>query len=417
MKPHSGNIERRFGHIFQLEKGHGVPSGCPKGAGAQSLSIQVTAMPAFRNQTSNPYNSLLYRSLQARGVQVEEFTARRRLSRGVDVLHVHWPEQVPRSSFTPVAALRAFVFLKRVTHLRASGAKLVWTVHNARPHEPARPWLWGLYWRRFLRQLDGVIFLTNSSRKDAVAAMPILAQLPHAVIWHGHYRPVLALPARADARTRLGLSRNDFVLLQFGRIRRYKNVPQMLRAFIALARPNTFLVVAGKVNGDGDLEAEIRGLAAGHDGIRLELEHLPQVRLNDYLAAADLIVLPYRDILNSGGLLMALSAGRPVLCPDRGSIPEIATAVGPGWVRCFTHELGPAELAAAIDRETPPGEPDLSRCDWDAIAREHLEFYAQILGAQVRAGSKSAIGTAAGSQPNDDLPQPSSASCRPLCGG
>lgn len=345
--------------------------------------IRVVALPAFRNFSRNPYNALLSRSLQELGAVVGEFTWFFRQMKGVDILHVHWPDVIASSRFGFVSALRSSLFLLQVERLQARGASVVWTVHNSRPHDSPHQWLWGLYWPWFLKRLSGVIFLTETSRLAALAAVPELRSVPYAVIWHGHYRPVLgAMPGRAQARARLDLPMKATILLHFGQIRPYKNVPALLRAFLSLGHANTVLVVAGGIKEGTGLDEEIRHLAGGRPDVRLELRYLPQERLTDYLAAADLIVLPYRDILNSGGLLMALSAGRPVLCPAVGSIPEVAAAVGPGWVRCFADKMGSADLAAAIEQPAPPGEPDLSRCDWDIIARQHLEFYAKVIDAR-----------------------------------
>jgi beta-1,4-mannosyltransferase len=104
-------------------------------------------------------------------------------------------------------------------------------------------------------------------------------------------------------------------------------------------------------------------------------------------------VLPYRRILNSGTVLLALTFDRPVLVPDLGSMPDLQKAFGTDWIRLYAGELTTAELAGAIDwaRATGRRAVDLDRFDWRAIARRTLEVYAAILsrrlpGEQVRRG-------------------------------
>lgn len=329
----------------------------------------------------NPLNSFLYGRMADGFADVAEFDWHPLALRSADILHVHWPDLVPASRFRLWSILRSAWFLLCVRLLRARGGKLVWTAHNAVPHDQAQPFLWSLYWPRFLQAVDGVIFLTEASRRQTVAAMPALSALPWAIIRRGNFRPLLGTPPdRAAARARLGLPHASRILLNFGQIRPYKNVPLLVREFLALGREDAILIVAGQVRRGSGLDRELEALADGRPQVRLDLRFIPDETLALYLAAADLVVLPYRDILNSGGLLLALSAARPTLCPRRGSIAEIADEVGPGWVHTYDGEFTGALLAAALDAPPPASaEPDLSGFDWDVIARQHLEFYRRLL--------------------------------------
>ena len=51
-----------------------------------------------------------------------------------------------------------------------------------------------------------------------------------------------------------------------------------------------------------------------------------------YVAAADLVVLPYRAISQSGVLLLANTFGRPVLATRIGSFPETIVDGRTGWL-------------------------------------------------------------------------------------
>ena len=66
---------------------------------------------------------------------------------------------------------------------------------------------------------------------------------------------------------------------------------------------------------------------------------------------AQLVVLPYRQMLNSGALLLALSLARPVLAPWSGANAAIAEEVGEGWLTLYRGELDAATLAAALRRQ------------------------------------------------------------------
>ena len=96
------------------------------------------------------------------------------------------------------------------------------------------------------------------------------------------------------------------------------------------------------------------------------------------MGRAELVVLPYRTMHNSGAALLALSLERPVLVPANESTESLAREVGAGWVQTFAPPLAPGVLARAVTvvrttRRSPA--PDLSARTWPAIADRHREAY------------------------------------------
>lgn len=51
-----------------------------------------------------------------------------------------------------------------------------------------------------------------------------------------------------------------------------------------------------------------------------------------YLNAADLVVMPYRNISQSGLLMTAIAEGVPVLVSDRGGMPKVVRNHNAGWI-------------------------------------------------------------------------------------
>lgn len=351
--------------------------------------------PPFSIASSNPLNAHLYRRLREH-VEVLELEKRPWLPRGIDVCHVHWPERMllRASSARGVARLAAYLYV--LTRLKERNAKLIWTFHNLVLVEPVAGALTRWFWPRFHDLVDGVISMTEDAQQAAFAAVPALRKLPSAVIRRGHYGPIIGkLPPRDVARARLGLPRGKFLFLFFGNIRHYKNVEELMQEFTALQPCGALLVIAGMPWPGSGLDRKVRALAAGHDDVRLDLRLLPTDVLNDYLAAADMVVLPYRQILNSAALLLALSAARPVICPRQGSLGQIADEVGAGWVRTYEGPFSREQLAAALAAPPPVGDaPDLSRHDWDGIVHEHLDFYARVAGKPPCRPSRAARGPA-----------------------
>jgi beta-1,4-mannosyltransferase len=290
-----------------------------------SVPVRVLAWPGWRARRKNPYTWLLCSSLADLGVRIRDFTPLRALAGGYDVLHVHWPEKTlnARSLVGRLAGAAAAISLLAAARLR--GARVVWTAHNAQPHESRHPRLEAWFWKQVIRRVDAVSHPTHTSREAVEARFPALRRLPHDVISLGHMRG--AYPdevSPADARLALGLPADACVITYLGLIRAYKNVPHLIRTIRALPADigDVVLLVAGEPQTQ-DLADEIRHAAGNDPRVRLALAHVPESEVQYYLRAADLVALPFTDITNSGSALLALSFDRPVLVPRLGAMGEL----------------------------------------------------------------------------------------------
>ena len=100
-----------------------------------------------------------------------------------------------------------------------------------------------------------------------------------------------------------------------------------------------------------------------------------------------LVVLPYREIDQSGVLFTALAFGAPLVLSDVGGFPEVAadgaaSSSPPGDAAALRDAL--ARLLADPARRASAGRwprcaAAASAIRWDAIARAHLELYDSLL--------------------------------------
>jgi glycosyltransferase involved in cell wall biosynthesis len=355
----------------------GAPSGAPVGGS------RVLAWPGPAARLQNPYTWLLYSHLERLGTQVREFTPARAVRGGYDVLHAHWPDKALNAGSWLGSAVRASIALAIVSTARRRGAAVVWTAHNAEPHESRHPRLERWFWSRFVRRVDAVIHLSHAGRYAVEAHHPALTALPHAVVAHGHFRD--AYPntvARQEARAAFGIPDSARVITFIGRVREYKNVPHLVRTVRALPSDASDLVllVAGQSQTSG-LAEEIRAAAGGDPRIRLTLRHVPESDVQTYLRAADLVVLPFREITNSGSAVLALSFDRPVLVPALGAMGELQAVIGRDWVYTYQGDLTPGVLQDALHRATvlpPTSKPPRDELEWPAIARQTLGLFESV---------------------------------------
>lgn len=346
--------------------------------------LRIMAWPAFENTTGNPYNRLLYEEMVACGVQVKEFTARQAAAGSHDIWHMHWPDDLLSRRRTVPTAARLAGLRGLMNWKRRRGTRIVWTVHDLGPHESYHPRLERWFWGWFLPEIDGYITLSEFAREAAQETFPALRRVPGYVTPHGHYRS--AYPNEIDrdaARGRLGLSRDETMMLHLGRIRPYKNVPHLVGTFSQTDLRNTRLFIVGNPVSD-DLRSQIEQAAAEDLRVRLRLEFIPDEDMQVYFNAADLVVLPFRDIVHSGSALLSLSFNCPVVVPTHGAMGELREQVGADWVHTYEGEFTSGVLTAALEwlRRTDRSSPaPLNDLGWDTIARRTLEAYQSILRA------------------------------------
>jgi glycosyltransferase involved in cell wall biosynthesis len=166
-----------------------------------------------------------------------------------------------------------------------------------------------------------------------------LDQTKLAVIPHGNYAPIFR---RRRVPPRAAQDNRRFLL--FGRLGRYKGSQELVRAFLELPHSRAELMIAGKQVDPIDLSGVPPSVAAR---ITMENRFLDEAEIPDLLASVDFVVAPYLASLTSGTLMLAMSAGRPVIAPRLPTLAELITDGQNGVLFDPQEENG---LAAALAR-------------------------------------------------------------------
>jgi glycosyltransferase involved in cell wall biosynthesis len=129
-----------------------------------------------------------------------------------------------------------------------------------------------------------------------------------------------------DARRQLGFSADDRVLLFFGNIAPYKGLEYLVRALpdLLAADPRYRLIIAGRVKAGcdaywGEVQATLNEIR-DPSRVTLRNEFIPDEETELYFKAADLLVLPYVHIFQSGVLFLGFGFGLPAIVADVGSL-------------------------------------------------------------------------------------------------
>ncbi len=200
------------------------------------------------------------------------------------------------------------------------------------------------------------------------------------VIPHGAFTHLLDVPDARPLTGELAGVAGPVVLL-FGLMRPYKGIEVAVEAWRGIAGAELWVVGMPRM----DLTA-IK--ASAPPGVRFIERFVPDAELPAFFERADVVVLPYREIDQSGVLFTALAFGRPLVLSAVGGFPEVAEHGG----ALLVPPGDAAALRAALSGLL--GDPQARRAlgdaaagaarehyGWDAIARAHLDLYATLLPA------------------------------------
>ncbi|HZV72544.1 MAG TPA: glycosyltransferase family 4 protein [Conexibacter sp.] len=306
-------------------------------------------------------------------------------TRAADVLHFQWLTVPPLDVRLPPLALATTRF--------ARGARrrppLVLTAHDVLPREPRAGQLRAQ--RRLYEQVDAVVVHSEHGAarlRDELGIDPARVQvIPHGAFVHFAELPPAAPSgaAQPSGPTAVPLPPDLAaverpVVLCFGLVRPYKGVDVLLEAWRGIEDAELWIVGLPKT----DL-APLR--AAAPPGVRFVPRFVADDEIPAFFRRADLVVLPYREIDQSGVLFTALAFGSPLLLSAVGGFPEVAATgaaelVPPGdaatlhaALRRLLADPAARERLAAAARAAAAGA-----YSWDAIAARHLALYETLSG-------------------------------------
>jgi glycosyltransferase involved in cell wall biosynthesis len=200
----------------------------------------------------------------------------------------------------------------------------------------------------------------------------------------------------ADARRQVGIGVSDKTLLFFGNIAPYKGLEYLVAAFIELSKKSGDyrLIIAGRLKGCEDYWSRIQQMISSSgvgDRVIQRIEYIPDEQTELYFKAADVLVLPYTHVFQSGVLFLGYSFGLPVIAADVGALKEEIVEGETGFV--FERE-NPGDLARAIRIYFASGlyrDLDIERqmiCDyanerysWTKVGEVTRRVYSDLLAA------------------------------------
>jgi glycosyltransferase involved in cell wall biosynthesis len=300
------------------------------------------------------------------------------------LIHIQWPYK--------------FVILDRTIlnlYYKLLGKKLVFTAHNVDGDARDGTSTWGRHASLcfMYRIVDHVIVHTDKMKSELADRFHVPAKkvsvIPHGIM---SAVPETAM-TRTEARRQLGLMDNQRVILFFGLITPYKGLDILIEASASLHRKGMrfTLIIAGRIKECHNYWEQLRLLIVktGLEGkIITHLRHIPDESVEVYLKAADVMVLPYRSIFQSGALFLSYRFGLPVIATDVGSFKEDIIQGETGFI---CQPADSADLAKTIEgyfasplyatlekRRKDIQDYASARYSWEKIGKQTRKVYEQV---------------------------------------
>ncbi len=233
------------------------------------------------------------------------------------------------------------------------------------------------------RRMDAVVVHTRHGARELAERVRVSPERIR-VIPHGAFEHMLAVPGERPLPAELAEAEGPVVLC-FGTVRAYKGIDVLLRAFAEVRDAELWIVGRPLGTPMGPLH-ELARAAPGR--VRFVTRYLAEPEVPAFFRRADLVVLPHREVDQSGVLNVALAFGKPIVMTAVGGFEEVVQDTGAG--RLVARE-DPGALAGAIRELLADADAreDLGAAartaaqgpySWDEVARRTLELYEELTG-------------------------------------
>ena len=269
------------------------------------------------------------------------------------------------------------------------GAKIVFTAHNILPHDTGEKY--AKVYGKFYNKVDAIIVHDKCTHNQLCTKFGVPVDhvhvLPHGLIlFKGNEDRVEA--EKKDFVERYGISEDTMVFSSMGVQGYYKGTDVLIDVWAGNEElrnnPKCALVLAGQCK-NLDL-SRLSGLSK----VIIENGLLPDDRFNAIMCRTDVLVLPYRQISQSGVNMTAMYFKIPVLVADVGGLADPIRKADIGWVISHCDKALLEDMLLQLVRHPEEtlkkkndNEEEWSKVQetysWERIGESTSELYKQLL--------------------------------------
>lgn len=282
------------------------------------------------NRNENPYIYLVRKCIEDNGYKVitpKMAFLPRNIFKKIYATELNWYENVEcdRLYKTYVMIIKRKLLLLYLKHIRKS--KIVITVHNKKSHKASNKDLSVKMLAWLLNRADAIVILCDITRNYVNDLMEKeKCSRKNSKIFKIEITSYENVYPHSSEEVFYQYSDNQregyFELAYFGTISEYKNVEIIERLAEKIENKKIWITVVGKCN--EEYSSRLNELFAKRKNITYRSEFVPEDKIWGFIKGADCIVLPYHKetVLNSAAVILALTVGTNVICPECGTTKE-----------------------------------------------------------------------------------------------
>jgi len=268
---------------------------------------------AWPKTGTNPYNEILYREIEKQGIEVLSHRDNRLsgIINKIDIFHFHWLGSfLDHNYFKSFVATYSFIFYIKLLKLKKT--QIIWTLHNSIrfTHSNKNKWLERILVPFLLKNVDQIIIHSKFQKNH-------IDEIYHnKIVWINHHNYCSILEYQSKQLNSEGI-------LFFGSVSPYKGIEDAIVAYNSISSEN--IIKPFKIIGKSyskEYEKEIRELIGNNKNIIFENRYVEDSELEQLVKNSKAIILPYKQITNSGSLIYSLSCNTQVIIKDSFLVDE-----------------------------------------------------------------------------------------------
>jgi glycosyltransferase involved in cell wall biosynthesis len=281
--------------------------------------LKILVLPDAGPQ--NPFQYQMIGLLESNGYLVTK-AAKRRFFATIsafrqhqpDILYYDWIQSFILGKTLLITLIKCVCFFLEIQYITRVKKKPVFhTLHNMQNHAglwlpvEKRMYTW------FLRKCTRIRVYSLSTKDKIVQRFGLPPHKIHIIedVPFHYYYPNKA--TKEASREFLGVSIKQYVYLFLGMIKPYKGIEDLISAFLSIKTDNDLLVIAGASDNPGYVRHLRSMITSQQNNILFVNKFIPPEQVQFYFNAANMVVLPFKNIEHSGSLDLAMSFAKPII--------------------------------------------------------------------------------------------------------
>lgn len=292
-----------------------------------SIKTKVVYLPPV--SIKNPYQSLMVKGLRENKnlIVIKGYSSRyigillSSIIYRPQYIHFDWINKYYLKKYSITTIISSLWFLIQIVIItKLLRTEVVWTMHNLSPHDSKQLKINEIVQKLFIKNCKWIrvfstLTISRIANKFNISKNKIISVPEGSYV--DYYPNEIT---RIEARKKMRIGREK-MFLYIGTIKPYKGIIDLIKIFSKINDDNIKLIIAGKVTNRTYLK-KITQLIDNNNSIKLVNQFIDPNALQIFFNAADAVILPFKNIENSGSAILAMGFKKIIITPNLGVLPD-----------------------------------------------------------------------------------------------